>query len=122
MQWNLRVVIYWWIFPYGIYLVDKLLWLLQGDGQEKNYVINPRDDTVGLVTVELGAAGFCFRNDVVDGEHQLPVLQVKAHGQLGRQGRNQAFLKWNCLIKKLLKKEALFFMFCEKYNKENNSF
>jgi len=88
---------------------------LQGNGQEKNDVINPRDDTVGLVTVELGAAGFYFRNDVVDGEHQLPVLQVKAHGQLGRQGRNQAFLKSNCLIlKKLLKKEDLFFMFCEK--------
>ena len=75
------------------HLVDQLLGLLESHSEQKDDVVDPRNDAVGLVPVELAAAGLGVWDDVVDGEHELAVLQVEAHGQLWGQRGDEAPLK-----------------------------
>ena len=72
-------------------LVLELLSGLHSDGEKKEDIIDPGDDTLGLVSVELGDPFVV--DDVVHGKDQLPTLEVKAQSQVTRQSGNQGFLE-----------------------------
>lgn len=73
------------------YFIFQLLGGLHSDREEEQDLVNPGNDALGLVAVEFRDT--LVVDDVVNGEDQLPALEVEAQGQVARESRDQGFLR-----------------------------
>ncbi len=84
--------------PASSHLVAQLLDAVQGDAEQGQHFVEPRDGALRLQRLELDGAARL--RQVVHGEDQLVRLQVETHGQIAGQRRRQRFLTPESAVEK----------------------